>query len=620
MPCLANQTGATEVASGLRLLSSALASLGLCATDGAARLHTDLNLPLLSCATEHDAEADSIVASLFGREASGSSFPASTSTHSATSESSRSRRLFGRKDRSQGASVVTSSNSTPAINTVPATPIDDRANPLVDEGRGRNNNSSRLSARSMSPFFRSGRSRSRARSPSPGSVGPLRGAQGTSEAADTSDEDEGESDAEGHLGPTSYGEVDDGESSFLDNSDVDSLDEETELNTEANAETSLIPGESGETPLSDLFQDIPTEFGEGPNIVLPPPEPFPVRSSSPSRTLPVDTGRPEYGRDRCTMKMTQGDPEGVSEKKGHRQRRYVVASDLSEESGYAVEWAIGTVARDGDESESPVAHVMLMNLSLPLIVPLSAFSSLVWVVNVCEDEAKVDPKDASTQDRVEKIRNQKERQTLAQLLSRQVLSLLTRTNLNVDVVCQAVHTKNARHLLLVSLASSVSLVLATGLILLIYLTGPDRLPRPYARHRRLPWTRQAQGHHPRLHVALPRSKIVRTRHDRPTTPPTKPQADRPAHPPTGSEGPAREGRDREDDGWKGAGGHRRRGGHRGGGGRQRSRGRAEEEGGARGEGGKHEDGGLERAPVTTSETNEDCITTSLGLPPPLLSS
>ena len=32
-----------------------------------------------------------------------------------------------------------------------------------------------------------------------------------------------------------------------------------------------------------------------------------------------------------------------------KKRRYVVASDLSEESRYAVEWGIGTVLRDGDE-------------------------------------------------------------------------------------------------------------------------------------------------------------------------------------------------------------------------------------------------------------------------------
>jgi hypothetical protein len=45
--------------------------------------------------------------------------------------------------------------------------------------------------------------------------------------------------------------------------------------------------------------------------------------------------------------MIQGDPEGKS--LGRTKKKYIVASDLSEESRYAVEWGIGTVLRDGDE-------------------------------------------------------------------------------------------------------------------------------------------------------------------------------------------------------------------------------------------------------------------------------
>lgn len=60
----------------------------------------------------------------------------------------------------------------------------------------------------------------------------------------------------------------------------------------------------------------------------------------------------------------------------------------------------------------------------------------------------VDPDRASDQDRVTKLRVQKERQTQALLLSRQVTGLLQRTRLNVSVTCQAIHSKNARHMLL----------------------------------------------------------------------------------------------------------------------------------------------------------------------------
>jgi hypothetical protein len=203
----------------------------------------------------------------------------------------------------------------------------------------------------------------------------------------------------------------------------------TDINTDANAEATMVPASSGEdgemVPWSDLYQTQPQDLGEGPNVVVPPANEFMFqRSAAPSASgLEFLTGRPEFGRDRCTVKLIQGDPDGSLEKSGKRQRRYVVASDLSEESGYAVEWAIGTVARDGDE---------------------------IWVVNVQENESKgaslakrpleasspadqpcvlaagptVDPKNLGSQDKQEKIKLQRERQGLAQSLARQVTAVL----------------------------------------------------------------------------------------------------------------------------------------------------------------------------------------------------
>lgn len=57
--------------------------------------------------------------------------------------------------------------------------------------------------------------------------------------------------------------------------------------------------------------------------------------------LELVTGRPEFARNRCTIRLTQGDPDAALEKAGTRLRTYVVLSDLSEEAGYALQWAIG---------------------------------------------------------------------------------------------------------------------------------------------------------------------------------------------------------------------------------------------------------------------------------------
>jgi len=71
------------------------------------------------------------------------------------------------------------------------------------------------------------------------------------------------------------------------------------------------------------------------------------------------------------------------------------------------------------------------------------------LVTVQETESKLDPVEgALAADRLQKHRNQQERQALASLLVRQATSLLQRTKLNITVTCQALHAKNARRLFL----------------------------------------------------------------------------------------------------------------------------------------------------------------------------
>jgi nucleotide-binding universal stress UspA family protein len=218
-----------------------------------------------------------------------------------------------------------------------------------------------------------------------------------------------------------------------DEFDDDFFDEQTKENTEANAiydAPACEPDSPRDKTKQDRFdvygeeveQDV---LGEGPNVVVPPEPifsgPTHVRRTTSKKGLELTTSRPAYGRDRCTINITQGDPDGSLDKSGKRMRRYVVLSDLSDESQYAVEWAVGTVARDGDE---------------------------IFLISVMEDEGKVDPKAWSSKDASTKIKVQKERQTTASLLARQVTGLLSRTRLNITVTCQALHAKNARHMLL----------------------------------------------------------------------------------------------------------------------------------------------------------------------------
>lgn len=230
-----------------------------------------------------------------------------------------------------------------------------RSSSVMTEKSGDVESSSMSRARSMSPFSRK---RSRARDPSPSvealklsqsdvesdvegsSRNNIRPRNAFSQSSALSDDDSGEEDEDDG----------DSEESWSDNDNFDSI---TERNTEKN---SLVPPATMEPDLVDA----PDPLGEGVNIVVPPEPYFPSTLNSGSRnprrrkstrhvSLPITTSRPVFQRDRCTITLTQGDPADALELNGRRPKRYVVASDLSDESRYAVEWGIGTVLRDGDE-------------------------------------------------------------------------------------------------------------------------------------------------------------------------------------------------------------------------------------------------------------------------------
>lgn len=210
--------------------------------------------------------------------------------------------------------------------------------------------------RSQSPFsFRRYRNREHNREQSPAPQ-PVRLSQ--------SDADLSDAPSSIHPRSTAFTDDDsddglDGETDDAQSSGEDGLfDPITERNTERNALTTPADVAGVAPEIED-----PDPVGEGVNVIIAPEPYFPSSlNSSNSRgkrnprrrksvkthePLPFNTSRPVFQRDRCTITMTQGDPEGTLG--GRRKRRYVIASDLSEESRYAVEWGIGTVLRDGDE-------------------------------------------------------------------------------------------------------------------------------------------------------------------------------------------------------------------------------------------------------------------------------
>ena len=217
-------------------------------------------------------------------------------------------------------------------------------------------NRSTSRARSQSPFSLR-RLRTRESSPAPEAL-PLSQSEADLSVPTTSLVPRSTAFTDDDSGDETLGTEAEPETEYGSSSDDDIFDLITERNTERNA---LIPPVVVDPAVAVEIED-PDPVGEGVNIVVAPEPYFPSslntmghgkknprrrKSVKTHEPLPFRTSRPVFQRDRCTITITQGDPEGTLGTR--KMRQYVVASDLSQESRYAVEWGIGTVLRDGDE-------------------------------------------------------------------------------------------------------------------------------------------------------------------------------------------------------------------------------------------------------------------------------
>ena len=237
----------------------------------------------------------------------------------------------------------------------------------------------------------------------------------------------------------------DDESSILDTDDLSTIDDEDDIiewpeevlaNTRRNShflgfggDEDALVDQANVTNYEDedLLNPQSDEFQTAPNVVFTPSEHDVGRHSRNAGQLPVaqpgrpplQTTGPTFERNRCTVTMFYG--EEYEQSHSRRSKHYVVASDGSEGSQYAVNWAIGTVLRDGDEA---------------------------LVVSVMETDTKLDSLEPQGEDPNRRMLNQRLRQDMTVRLANQAFVLLQRTKLNVKVSCQAIHARNARHMLL----------------------------------------------------------------------------------------------------------------------------------------------------------------------------
>lgn len=150
-----------------------------------------------------------------------------------------------------------------------------------------------------------------------------------------------------------------------------------------------------------------------------------------------------------------------------RVRKYLVATDLSDEAAHALEWTVGTVLRDGDtllaiycvdeevgiandtsgddshlkEQAAAVAASTRPSHSTPQLVPAHSPSPLAAGFQLDLDSASNSPAGR------ERGKAEQERYRAVKDISNRVSKLLRKTKLQVKVVIEVIHCKSPKHLI-----------------------------------------------------------------------------------------------------------------------------------------------------------------------------
>ncbi|KAL7959358.1 hypothetical protein V8C34DRAFT_303999 [Trichoderma compactum] len=166
----------------------------------------------------------------------------------------------------------------------------------------------------------------------------------------------------------------------------------------------------------------------------------------------------------------------AAEEENHRLRKYLVATDLSDESTHALEWAIGTVLRDGDtlvaiycideetgivtgegslvpddpkamKEQAAAINLMTNTKLVPAQVNLvSEFKRSSGFYLRSDSNAGTPSGSPAPLYRGDRYKAEQERNRAVQEITNKVLRLLRKTRLQVRVIVEVLHCKNPRHL------------------------------------------------------------------------------------------------------------------------------------------------------------------------------
>ncbi|KAK1970572.1 universal stress protein family [Colletotrichum sublineola] len=183
---------------------------------------------------------------------------------------------------------------------------------------------------------------------------------------------------------------------------------------------------------------------------------------------------PEFSRTiRIIMRGEYDQIQKAAEEEHHRLRKYLVATDLSEESTHALEWTIGTVLRDGDtlicfycvdeetgiystegvmvpderaahQEQAAAINAMSSNKAAPPgMTNGPSYPHLLRASGLNSSSDSSSPAPSSR----ERGRAEEERRRAVYDIQERVERLLRRTRLQVRVIIEVIHCKNPKHLI-----------------------------------------------------------------------------------------------------------------------------------------------------------------------------
>ncbi|KAI5789031.1 hypothetical protein EDC01DRAFT_123843 [Geopyxis carbonaria] len=166
---------------------------------------------------------------------------------------------------------------------------------------------------------------------------------------------------------------------------------------------------------------------------------------------------------RVVRTILRGDYEEIqkeAEDGNRRTRKYLVATDLSSEAQYAMEWTIGTVLRDGDtlmaiyavdqdtveDGSKPVSESSIGDALLE-VGGQSPSGTLTPSQGHTPGASSPLAKEGVIEQSRERTKAERERYVAAEAITGVITKLLKKTRLQVKVVLEVIHCKSPKHLL-----------------------------------------------------------------------------------------------------------------------------------------------------------------------------